>query len=198
MPSTPIPGHPSPRSPLQRRGVARRQVWIVCVAGALLAPALFAAVEARHPSVSRAGATPAAIAPAAEIEGVPKGARILFRSQGSSVEREYLSAISGEDLRGVLVRALDSPEARHYGVRETPTLLTTGEDGSETARATGGTEVIRALTTRPPAPAATGTCPVRQRRLRWVEETDPRARRVYHRFAKGEPPDIFKAMSLRP
>src|SRR6266498_2005970 len=102
MSSTPIQSHRSRRAPRQRRGIARRQVWIVCVAGALAAPALLAAVEARHPAAPRAGTTLAMVAASVDVESLPKGARILFRSQGSSVEREYLSAISGEELKGVL------------------------------------------------------------------------------------------------
>jgi uncharacterized peroxidase-related enzyme len=44
-------------------------------------------------------------------------------------------------------------------------------------------------------------CPVRHGpRLRWIEEEDPQARRVYRRFGGGQGgvPDIYKAMSLRP
>jgi uncharacterized peroxidase-related enzyme len=53
--------------------------------------------------------------------------------------------------------------------------------------------------TRPARTAA--SCAVwRGPRLRWVEESDPRARRVYRRLGGGRRavPDIFKAMSLRP
>jgi uncharacterized peroxidase-related enzyme len=140
---------------------------------------------------------------------------VLFQSSTSSVEREFLEGLRREgparrreDVRVVLLNNLESPTAHRFRIRETPTLLALEPGGHEISRRTGPQAISAALAaTAPSKPGAMSTasagtsCRVwRGPRLRWVEESDPQARRVYRRFGGGRwgVPDIFKAMSLRP
>jgi uncharacterized peroxidase-related enzyme len=191
---------------------ARARAWAAGSTVALLTGALLGA--ASHGSLSHhrlAAAAPAAPDLTVPAHG-PRPVFILFQSGSSSVERQFLARLRvgspiRDDLRVVLLDGLTSPTARRFGIRETPTLLVLGPDQREISRRTGAPAISAALAARPPArPAATASpmtvsCRVwRGPRLRWVEESDPRARRVYRRLGGGRRsvPAIFKALSLRP
>jgi uncharacterized peroxidase-related enzyme len=140
---------------------------------------------------------------------------LLFRNGSSSLERQFVDGLrrSGtargrQALRVVLLSGLDAPEARHFALRETPTLVKLAPGGREIGRYIGPRAIAGALAgseDAPPSVAAPSRRPATCRvwhgpRLRWIAETDARARRVYRRFGGGRTPvpDIFKAMSLRP
>jgi uncharacterized peroxidase-related enzyme len=147
--------------------------------------------------------------------GLRRPTFVLFQSGTSSVERQFLAGLrrdgparGRDDLRVVLLNSLDSPTARRFAIRETPTLLALEPGGHEMSRRLGPEAITAALAASAPgAPRTSAAVPTeascrvwRGPRLRWVEESDPRARRVYRRFGGGRwgVPDIFKAMSLRP
>lgn len=143
---------------------------------------------------------------------------VLFQSESSSLERQFVARLRSPtsggrpglardrgDLRVVLLDSLASPAGRRFAIRETPTLLALGPGGREISRRVGPEPITAALAAAAPGAARTSaapaSCPVwRGPRLRWIDERDPRARRVYRRFGGGRRgvPDIFKAMSLRP
>jgi uncharacterized peroxidase-related enzyme len=146
---------------------------------------------------------------------------VLFESGASRLERQFLAGLRApaaggspgpargrDDFRVVLLESLAAPTARRLAIRETPTLLALAPDGREISRRVGPEAITAALAASAPAaspPRAalpTGaSCRLwHGPRLRWVEESDSRARRVYRRFGGGRyaVPDIFKAMSLRP
>jgi uncharacterized peroxidase-related enzyme len=140
---------------------------------------------------------------------------LLFRNESSSLERQFVEGLrlagtarARQALRVVLLSGLDAPEARHFALRETPTLVQLASGGREIARYFGPRAIAAALTGSSgvtPSAIAAGAHPATCRvwhgpRLRWIAETDARARRVYRRFGGGRTPvpDIFKAMSLRP
>lgn len=175
---------------------------------------------APRPAVAAASARVSArVNPAVQLPTFPRlgGQRptfILFQSRASSLERAFLAdlqrngpARDRKDLRVVRLNGLDTPEARRFGIHETPTLLALGSGGKEISRHVGPQEITASLSASQPDRLSAGTAPPaatchvwRGPRLRWVEESDPRARRVYRRFGGGRwaVPDIFKAMSLRP
>jgi uncharacterized peroxidase-related enzyme len=148
------------------------------------------------------------------IPGLRRPTFVLFQNGTSSVEQQFLVGLRRDgpardrnDLRVVLIDSLDSSVARRFSIRPTPTFLALEPGGREISRRVGPQAITAALG----ATAAGNGSPARARqrplcqvwqgpRLRWVEETDPRARQVYRRFGGGrwEVPDIFKAMSLRP
>jgi uncharacterized peroxidase-related enzyme len=109
------------------------------------------------------------------------------------MERRFLAELPGRCMEDVRVLDPDSTEGRRYGIQETPALVVLDESGKETSRKVGPADVSAALESQ-----HAGCRARRSHLLRWVEETDPRAGRVYRRFERGEVPDIFKAMSLRP
>jgi uncharacterized peroxidase-related enzyme len=140
---------------------------------------------------------------------------ILFQNATSALERQFVDSLTegsatgaGDDIRVILLNSLDSPTARQYLIRETPTLIALAAGGREFTRRVGPQAITAALAATDPhhtGPHATesplSSCRIwRGPRLRWIEESDPRAARVYRRFARGRwgVPDIFKAMSLRP
>jgi len=134
---------------------------------------------------------------------VPAGAEqpecLLFQSKASSVERDFVSALPRKGVQVVLVASLDAAEARQFHVAETPTLIRVGPALKEQRRFVGAKAISSELIRTKPAPIT--TCQASHGpRLRWVEESDRRAPRVYRRFSGGREtvPDIFKTMSLRP
>lgn len=133
---------------------------------------------------------------------VPAGAAqpecLLFQSKASSVEREFVAALPRSGVQVVLLSSLDAAEARQFRISETPTLVRVGPSLREQSRFVGAKAISAALVKKP-APGA--SCAVSHGpRLRWVEESDRQASRVYRRFRGGREtvPDIFKTMSLRP
>jgi uncharacterized peroxidase-related enzyme len=147
--------------------------------------------------------------------GAQRSTFVLFQNSASSVERQYLEGLrrdgparGRDDLRVVLVSSLDTPVARRFALRETPTLLTLAPGGHEIGRRVGPQAITAVLSASAPSAASStsssaneATCQVwRGPRLRWIGEDDVRARRIYRRFGGGRwpVPDIFKAMSLRP
>jgi uncharacterized peroxidase-related enzyme len=189
------------------------------LAGGLLLTAALGAGVSHAPAASTQ-----AVASATEIDNPvplsPPGTRrptyVLFQNGASILERQFLTSLREEgpargrdDLRVVLLPRLDSPIARRFRIRETPTLLALEPGGKEISRRVGPQAITTALAAtgvggRAPAvtsAAAAESCRIwKGPRLRWIEETDPRAHRVYRRFAGGRwgVPDIFKSMSLRP
>jgi uncharacterized peroxidase-related enzyme len=155
--------------------------------------------------------------PAGEAASLPpppgsSGATLLvFYSAASALERgavvrfEHHPALPG-GLRRIALDSLQTPAARQYRIRETPTFLLYGRGGELRLRSARPEEVERALGTAgntPPAPAEPSfpSCPVRSGpRLAWIDESNAKARRVYRRWGGGRQPvpDIYKAMSLRP
>lgn len=121
-------------------------------------------------------------------------AHLLFRSAESSMEREFIAGLSTAAQGCVTVSDVQNAAARGLTVKETPTLVELDANGRETGRWNGPERIKSELATMTPATCVRHKVP----RLRWVEETDPIARRVYRHFERGEVPDIYKAMSLRP
>jgi uncharacterized peroxidase-related enzyme len=190
--------------------------WTLAV-GALLSAVLLAAgaVQPLSPRAVRSHAGPVEAAPLSLA--TPDARRptfILFQNSTSTLERQFLVSLrtdgparDRDDIRVVLLNSLDGPIAHRFGVRETPTLLALEPGGLEISRRVGPeaiTAALAATSASRQSSSATGpaaTCQVwHGPRLRWVEENDPRAHRVYRRFAGGRwgVPDIFKTMSLRP
>jgi uncharacterized peroxidase-related enzyme len=212
-------GTPSPASD-PRLQYRHRLSWTLA-GGVLLAAAIMAAGLPGLPA-GKAAPSPAPSAPrdtTPSLSLASPGARrptfVLFQNGTSTLERQFLVSLrrdgparDRDDMRVVLLNSLDGPIAHRFGIRETPTLLALEPGGREISRRVGPKAVTAALAasvtsrnggagTTPP----TASCRIwHGPRLRWIEETDPRARRVYRRFAGGQwgVPDIFKAMSLRP
>jgi uncharacterized peroxidase-related enzyme len=195
------------------RGVA---AWALA-GGVLLAAAMGAG--GAHSPVAKAGTAAPLQGEAAPLSLTLTGARrptyILFLCSASSLERQFLASLrpdapprDRDDLRVVLLNRLDGPIARRFGIRETPALIALEPGGKEVSRRVGAAPITATLSAvgidsraAPAARSAAAGCRIwKGPRLRWIEETDPRARRVYRRFAGGQwgVPDIFKAMSLRP
>lgn len=119
---------------------------------------------------------------------------LLFRSPESSMEREFIGSLSAATRESVTVSDVQTAAARGLTVKETPTLVELDASGREAGRWSGPDRIKAELAAMTPATCVRHHVP----RLRWVEETDPVARRVYRHFDRGEVPDIYKAMSLRP
>ena len=130
--------------------------------------------------------------PASHPAGGP--ARLLFRSPESGMEREFISSLAPATQGCVTVNDVQAAAARGLTIKETPTLVELDPNGRETGRWVGPERIKAELATLTPATCVRHHVP----RLRWVEETDPVARKVYRHFERGEVPDIYKAMSLRP
>lgn len=120
---------------------------------------------------------------------------LLFRSEASGMERRFAAELRRPDVKVISLAGLESPEGRKFAIRETPTLLKLDAEGKEVYRREGPDQIREVL-----ANGAASCLSHHSPRLKWVEETDPRAARVYRRFSGGREgvPDIFKAMSLRP
>jgi uncharacterized peroxidase-related enzyme len=173
-------------------------------------------MTARHDSRSAPSPTGKTVADSAALPSLDgyRPTLVLFQNSGSVLERQFLQELrrdgparDRDDLRIVLLGSLDSPVARRLQIRETPTLLLLAPGGREIGRRVGPQAITSALAATTGRAGTLGSqglgasCRVwRGPRLRWVEEGDRRARRVYRRFGGGRwpVPDIFKAMSLRP
>jgi uncharacterized peroxidase-related enzyme len=159
-------------------------------------------------------------------EVISRGERIHLRSQlgvdgptlfafyaaASVMERDATARLASfKRLRGRIRRipldSLDAPVARQFRIQETPTFLVCDPAGRVLLRGsqTGPVKRLlerlgcvndrRVVRRMPPAcPLSTGP------RLAWVEESSPKAGRVYRQWSGGQlaVPDIYKAMSLRP
>jgi uncharacterized peroxidase-related enzyme len=201
-----------------RAGWGRRAGSWALAGSALLAAALLSASRAQTPA-ARPGFSDGGPVLAAPLPLAAPGARrptyVLFQNSTSTLERQFLVSLrrdgparDRDDIRVVLLNSLDGPIAHRFGVRETPTLLALEPGGREISRRVGPEAITATLAANAAgrqsalgAGSSPATCQVwRGPRLRWVEESDPRARRVYRRFAGGQwgVPDIFKTMSLRP
>jgi uncharacterized peroxidase-related enzyme len=134
---------------------------------------------------------------------VPAGAAqpecLLFQSKASSVERDFVTTLPRKGVQVVLLASLDAAEARQFHIGETPTLVRVGPALKEQGRFVGAKAISAELAEKKLAPSAICKAP-HGPRLRWVEESDRQATRVYRRFNGGREtvPDIFKTMSLRP
>ena len=92
-------------------------------------------------------------------------------------------------LRLVKLGTLDSPAARQYEIRETPTLIVLDRFGNLKKR-TSKVEEINPAVNRA----------LKMARIKWVNESDPEAPTVYRRAGGGRFPvaGIIKTMSLKP
>jgi len=120
----------------------------------------------------------------------------LFVNATSAMEQAFVADLEARlpesdrlALRLIQVRDLQAPVAVQHEITATPTALVLDRFGRTLARTSEPDEIV----------AAVGKG-LRMGRLRWIEETDPRAPEVYRtspeRLRRGLP-GIVKTMSLR-